>query len=160
MAINHLSLSSDYLKERSETLYFPREQSVHGAIAEQSQQEFTMLPTTQNEGWGFWGNLGGYASVAWPLAMTAITDATGESAEDVRTFLDSRFGRHFADSVHDALYQDSLGDQGCNMPQAIAKAVAQWMRWKIGRTAHGHYGIPLGMPHLSGFVIHCNIHQD
>ena len=125
-----------------------------------------MLPTTRNEGWGFWGTMGGYASEAWPLAMAAITDATeasGASAEDVRTFLDSRFGRHFADSVHDALYQDCLGDQGCqgcNMPQAIAKAVAQWMSWKIGRTAHNHYGIPMGMPHLSGFVIHCNIHQD
>jgi hypothetical protein len=107
--------------------------------------------------------MGGYASEAWPLAMAAITDATeasGASAEDVRTFLDSRFGRHFADSVHDALYQDCQGEQGSDMPQAIAKAVAQWMSWKIGRTAHGHYGIPMGMPHLSGFVIHCNIPQD
>lgn len=154
MAINHLSLSSDDLKERSEMLYFPREQSVHGAIAMQSQLEFNMLPMTQNEGWGFWGNLGGYASVAWPLAMTAITEATGESAEDVRTFLDSRFGRHFGDSVQDALHQ------GLDLPQAIAKAVSQWMSWKIGRSTHGQYGIPMGVPHLTGFVIHSNIDQD
>ena len=33
------------------------------------------IPATENESWGFWGTMGGYASVAWPIAMTAIAEA-------------------------------------------------------------------------------------
>ena len=53
------------------------------------------IPATQNDAWGFWGTMGDHASVAWPLAVRAVSDATGEDAEVVRAFLDSRFGRHF-----------------------------------------------------------------
>lgn len=40
----------------------------------------TNIPATRNEGWGFWGTMGGHACIAWPLAMTAVTDATGEAS--------------------------------------------------------------------------------
>ena len=33
------------------------------------------IPATRNEGWGFWGTMGGHASIAWPLAMQAIAAA-------------------------------------------------------------------------------------
>ena len=63
------------------------------------------IPTTQNEAWGFWGTMNEHASAAWPLAMNAISDATHQPLESVRTFLDSRHGRHFADDVQNGLYQ-------------------------------------------------------
>ena len=56
------------------------------------------IPATQNDAWGFWGTMNEHASAAWPLAMTAISDATGQPLESVRIFLDSRFGRHFFNS--------------------------------------------------------------
>jgi hypothetical protein len=118
------------------------------------QTTTNLLPATQNEDWGFWGTMGSQASTAWPIALTEISKITGESPEDVRPFLDSRHGRHFADTVHDALAQ------GRDMQAAIAQAIAQWMGWKIGRLTHREHGIPPGLPYLTGWVIHCNLHQD
>ena len=112
-----------------------------------------MMLTTQNEAWGFWGAMGGHASVAWPVAMTQIADATGEPFESVRLFLDSKQGRHFADAVQDGLAQDLALDA------AIAQVIAQWMDWKIGRITSRETGIPRGMPYLSGFVIHFGLHE-
>ena len=53
----------------------------------------TTIPASQNEAWGFWGTMNEHANAAWPLAMNAISDATGQPRESVRTFLDSRHGR-------------------------------------------------------------------
>ena len=33
------------------------------------------IPASQNEDWGFWGTMNEHAEAAWPLAMTAISDA-------------------------------------------------------------------------------------
>ena len=71
------------------------------------------IPTTTNESWGFWGTMNEKAQSAWPLAMTAVADATGQSLESVQTFLDSRHGRHFADDVNNALFL------GANLQDAI-----------------------------------------
>jgi hypothetical protein len=90
-----------------------------------------------------------YAEAAWPMAMTAISDATGQPLESVRTFLDSRHGRHFADDVHNGLFA------GANLKDAIEQATQRWMGWTIGRQTSKDYGIPRGMPYLVGFVIHC-----
>jgi hypothetical protein len=65
----------------------------------------TQIPATQNDAWGFWGTMNEHASAAWPLAMTAISDATSQPLESVRVFLDSRHGRHFADDVQNGLYE-------------------------------------------------------
>ena len=62
------------------------------------------IPTTMNEAWGFWGSMNERAEVAWPIAMTAISDATDQPLESVRLFLDSRHGRHFADEVLSGMY--------------------------------------------------------
>lgn len=112
------------------------------------------IPATQNEGWGFWGTMNEQASAAWPVAMAAVSDATGQPLESVRTFLDSRYGRHFADDV---LNQQ---DAGAGLADAINAATQRWMAWKIGRLTNRDYGIPRGLPYLTGFVIHCVIAEE
>ena len=114
----------------------------------------TNIPATRNEGWGFWGTMNEHASAAWPLAMTAISDATGQPLESVGTFLDSRFGRHFADEVHNGLFD------GKSIKDAIDAVTTKWMGWTIGRQTSKQYGIPRGLPYLTGFVIHCEITDE
>lgn len=112
------------------------------------------IPTTQNEDWGFWGTMNEHAATAWPMAMTAISDATNQHLESVRLFLDSHHGRPFADDVLNALLN------GHNVEQAIHAAVALWMGWTIGRVTSRDYGIPRGLPYLTGFVIHCEVTDE
>ncbi len=109
------------------------------------------IPATQNEAWGFWGTMNEHASAAWPLAMGAISDATHQPMESVRTFLDSRHGRHFADDVQNGLYE------GKALADAINAATGRWRGWTIGRQTSKQYGIPRDLPYLTGFVIHCEI---
>ena len=111
----------------------------------------TQIPATQNDAWGFWGTMNEHANAAWPLAMTAISNATGQPLESVRIFLDSRFGRHFADDVQNGLYE------GKSLQAAIDAATVRWMGWTIGRQTAKDYGIPRGLSYLTGFVIHCEI---
>ena len=113
-----------------------------------------MMPVTQNESYGFWGTMGGHASVAWPVAMTQIAEVTGEPLESVRAFLDSKQGRHFADSVQDGLARN------LDMHTAVTQATVKWMDWKIGRITARETGIPKGLPYLTGFVIHAQIIED
>jgi hypothetical protein len=98
--------------------------------------------------------MGGHASLAWPIAMAQVAEATSEPFESVRAFLDSKQGRHFADSVQDGLAA------GLAMDPAVAKAIAKWMDWKIGRITARETGIPRGMPYLSGFVIHAQLIEE
>ena len=114
----------------------------------------TQIPATQNELWGFYGTMNEQAEAAWPLAMMAISDATSQPLESVRTFLDSRHGRHFADDVQNGLYA------GATLADAIAQATQRWMGWTIGRQTAKQYGIPKGLPYLTGFVIHCEIVEE
>ena len=109
------------------------------------------IPASRNEGWGLYGTMNEHAEAAWPLAMTAVANATGESLDNVRAFLDSRFGRHFADEVLNVV------DEGKTLPDAIAAATSKWMAWTIGGRTSMDYGIPRGLPYLTGFVVHCGI---
>ena len=143
-----------------ESLGFQMEQRVNGVIAN-TDTEPTMtttqqaeIPATQNEAWGFWGTMNEHASTAWPLTMTAISDATSQPLESVQVFLDSRHGRHFADDVQNGLFV------GASLNDAIDKATAKWMGWTIGRQTSKQYGIPRGLPYLTGFVIHCEIAEE
>ena len=113
-----------------------------------------MMLSTQNETHGFWGTMGGHASVAWPLAMTQVAEATSEPFESVRAFLDSKQGRHFADTVQDGL------SIGLTMNAAVTKAITKWMDWMIGRITARETGIPRGMPYLTGFVIHAQLIEE
>jgi hypothetical protein len=86
----------------------------------------TILPTA-NTAWSFWGTMGEQAEAAWPVAFAAIQQTTGADAAAVRTYLDSRHGRHFADGVQDAMHA------GAGLVDAIAATTARWMGWRIGR---------------------------
>jgi len=112
------------------------------------------IPSSQNETWGFWGTLEDNAPKAWPLAMKTIAEATGEPLESIRAFLDSAQGRHFGDEVHNGLFR------GLDLAAAINAATRQWMSWTITRDISQDYGIPKGLPYLTGFVISAAIHDD
>jgi hypothetical protein len=114
----------------------------------------TQALATQNETFGFWGTMNEHATAAWPFASEAIAAATGCEPEQVRAFLDSRFGRHFADEVQNGLFV------GCNLKDAIDKATAKWMGWTIGRITAKNYGIPRGMAYLTGFVVQAAIDDE
>ena len=114
------------------------------------------IPQTQNREWGFFGTINhhGDPEIAWPIAITAIADATQLPATTVQAFLDSRHGRHFADDVSNELAAGSA------MAAAINAATTTWMAWRISsRTAH-ETGIPRGLPYLTGYVIHAEIEAD
>ena len=112
------------------------------------------IPTSTNHSRGFYGCLQEQAAAAWPLAMAAIAEATGEPLESVRAFLDSAQGRHFGDEVHNGLFR------GLDLVAAIDAATRQWMTWTIDRQISKDYGIPKGLPYLTGFVISAAIHDD
>ena len=114
----------------------------------------TPIPATQNEAWGFTGAMNEHATAAWPIAMAAISDATCQPLESVRAFLDSCHGRHFADSVQNGLYQ------GQTLQDAIDAATQRWMGWTMCRSDSKQFGIPKGLPYLTGFVIHCEIVEE
>jgi hypothetical protein len=144
-------------KNDRESLGFHALQRVNGVIANTDTEPTmttTHIPATQNEAWGFWGTMNDQAQSAWPIAMTAISDVTYQPLESVRTFLDSRHGRNFADDVLNELHA------GANLKDAIHAATQRWMGWTIGRQTSKQYGIPKGLPYLTGFVIHCEIVEE
>ena len=144
-------------KNDRESLGFHALQRVNGVIANTDTEPTmttTHIPATQNELWGFWGTMNDQAAAAWPITMTAISDATFQSLESVRAFLDSRHGRHFADDVLNGLHA------GANLQEAIHAATQRWMGWSIGRLTSKQHGIPKGLPYLTGFVIHCEIVEE
>ena len=114
----------------------------------------TQIPAPTVTDWGLYGTMNEQAGAAWPIAMTAISQASGESLDAVRIFLDSRHGRHFADDVLNGLHA------GANLQEAIHAATQRWMGWSIGRLTSKQHGIPKGLPYLTGFVIHCEIVEE
>jgi len=114
------------------------------------------IPTTRNTDWGFFGTIAhrADADAAWPIAMEAVGRATGCPETAVRDFLDSRYGRHFADDVANGLHT------GLTLKPAIDAAVERWMGWTINRRTGRETGIPRGVPYLTGFVTHCEIEAE
>lgn len=85
---------------------------------------------SQNEDWGFFGSIRHHFEnqpEAWAAAFLAVAEATGCAESAVRGFLDSRHGRHFADTVADGLFA------GHGLRGAIDAAVIVWMNWKHKR---------------------------
>jgi hypothetical protein len=120
------------------------------------QMASNTIPSTTNEAWGFFGTISHHAdaNTAWPIAVTAISTATGLDVGTVATFLDTRHGHHFADDVTNELAA------GKPITEAIAAATARWMAWRISpRTAH-ETGIPRGLLYLTGFALHAAIEAD
>jgi hypothetical protein len=48
-------------------------------------------------------------------------------------------------------------DTGRPLAEAIDAATGRWMGWTIGRHTSKDYGIPRGLPNLTGFVIHAGL---
>ena len=86
--------------------------------------------------------------------MAAVANATGCTQDEVRAFLDSRHGRHFADDVANGLFEHRP------LTDAIAAAATKWMGWTIGRATSRETGIPQGLPYLTGYVMHAAIEAD
>ena len=138
------------------SLGFSVEQSVTTVVKTINTKEVSMstntsIPATQNEAWGFWGTMQEEAPAAWAIALPAIATITGCEFDAARAFLDSRHGRHFADEVRNHLLK------GKALADAINAAITEWMGWTIGRQTSKQYGIPRGLPYLTGFVTHCGI---
>jgi hypothetical protein len=115
----------------------------------------TILPT-RNEPWGFFGTMqlaGADPVQSWTAASAMIAAETEASAEGVRDFLDSRYGRHFADDVMSELAKAGPG----KLEEAIEAAIARWQGWRIGRRTSRDEGIPAGLPYLTGWVTHFQI---
>lgn len=53
---------------------------------------------------------------------------------------------------------NALGD-GAKLNSAIAQATQRWMGWSIGSQTSKDYGIPKGLPYLTGFVALCEINE-
>ena len=49
---------------------------------------------------------------------------------------------------------------GKALKDAIDSATQTWMGWTIGRQTSKDYGIPKGLPYLTGFVIHCEVTDE
>jgi hypothetical protein len=114
----------------------------------------TNIPEATVADFGFWGTMQEHAPTAWHIASTAIAAATGCEPEQVRAFLDSRHGRHFADDVQNGLFA------GANLKDAIEAATQKWMTWTIGRNTAKQTGIPRGLPYLTGFVVQAAIDDE
>ena len=110
---------------------------------------------TENEGYGFYGimSLDGCADAAWGIAMREIGKNTGASSKAVRAFLDSSWGRHFADDVHCFLSDAPL-------EQAIKAAIVRWNSWKLNLRTRREYGIPTPMRYLSGMVYAAAVYAE
>jgi hypothetical protein len=111
------------------------------------QNGATTAIASTNEGRGFCGAIGQHAepNQAWALALARIATSTGCCDEAVRDFLDSRYGRHFADDVANGLCAEDL-------PSAIDEAIERWMDRRIDAAIESELGIPEGLPYLTGFV--------
>jgi hypothetical protein len=112
------------------------------------QNGVTTAIASKNEAWGFYGAIEQHAepNQAWALAVAGITTSKGRCDQAVRDFLDSRYGRHFADEV-------AIGVcGGRDLPSAIDEAIERWMDRRIDATIESGLGIPEGLPYLTGFV--------
>ena len=103
------------------------------------------IPTTENPEWGFFGTMTRQApasptEAAWNAALTAIVAATACTPDEARVFLDSRYGRHFADDVSGYL----LANQ--TIRAAIQSAVTRWMGWTITRATTPRRGSQAACP--------------
>lgn len=90
----------------------------------------TLSPTVTD--CGFWQALDYRAATAWPLAMSAVANATGGSQAATRDFLESKLGRVFGLDV------EMNCDLGLSLGDAVAKVTSIWMGW----TEESQHGMP------------------
>jgi hypothetical protein len=111
------------------------------------------IPATQNETYGFYGTVRDAdqpADCAWELAVVAISNSTLLPYEAVQCFLDSSFGRHFADEVLGAIQAEDI-----NLHTAITNCVKRWLNYSVSRADRSRFGVPHGVNYLTALVIYC-----
>ena len=55
---------------------------------------------------------------------------------------------------------ESVSGNEAEIADAIEQATARWMDWTISLQTSKQYGIPRGLPYLTGFVIHCEVTDE
>ncbi|APF85487.1 hypothetical protein [Ralstonia pseudosolanacearum] len=108
------------------------------------QSTYPVINTT-NRGGGFYGAMRYSAAAAWPLAMVAISKATGAAPRVVRFFLDSAHGERFGEDVLNAL---ALGLQ-----RAIDHVTEEWMNRAVDEQTAKTYGIRSGPSYLKSHLV-------
>ena len=114
----------------------------------------TTILASNNTGYGFHGTMGQHAGTAWPLAFAAIAEATQDSAEAVRWFLDSRYGRHFADDVLNRI------NDGHPLQDAISMATTSWRDKRISHWLCSKYGVPYRKTMLASYVAEYHVASE
>lgn len=112
---------------------------------------------TKNPEFGLWGTMaciGQPPETAWAIALPLIAQATGCSFEAARDLMDSTHGRHFADEVANQLARR------LSLDTAIRAAIDVFQGWRIDRRVTRQYGIPAGLPYLTGWAHHFEILGD
>ena len=95
-----------------------------------------MYPRTQNAACGFFGAIEAHdfdPESIWQEAVEAITTIGTTSINDAVVFLDSKYGRKFADDVLNALHRKS--------EHPVADAVILWSCWKFPKSLARSHGI-------------------
>lgn len=105
------------------------------------------MEKTRNEGYGFYGTMSGDggADEAWAVAMQFIIAETAAAADEVRAFLDSCWGRHFADTLRCRMRTNPLRE-------AMLETIREWNSRKLSLRQRRELGIPMPMPYLNGMV--------
>lgn len=106
------------------------------------------IPHTTNPAYGFYGTIATHAPAnkLWDLAFRRIEAVTKGQPEDIAAFLDSRYGRHFADDVVSRL-MDGLDEE-----TALEATVTRWYGLKLGARLAYETGMPSKMSYLQGMV--------
>jgi hypothetical protein len=112
----------------------------------------TAVEASQNARYGFWGTIAlqvgpAFVDTAWTDAMVQVAQATGCETWEVRAFLDSRYGRHFADDVSNEFAR--VG----SVQRAIEEVVGRWMKRQVDERTRANFGIPRGVPYLTAVVV-------
>lgn len=110
-------------------LVFSPERSVSVGMAFQDDMDMT-ASAARNPDWGFWGTAkrNGYdPQIAWDVAADCLATAFRLNADEIRTLLDARFGRHLADDL-------SFIPGGPATPKAIERHVMDRLANRIWRS--------------------------
>jgi hypothetical protein len=106
------------------------------------------LPRPRNLSRGFWGTLGKAGiepAMAWPIALLALMDTSGEPLESISTFLDSRMGEQFARAVMVHTHA------GAGIGRAVRLVTDDWMARPLDEIARLVYRLD-DLPFLVGWI--------
>ncbi|MGA4423086.1 hypothetical protein ACI2UY_23365 [Ralstonia nicotianae] len=112
-------------------------------------QTMYQVINTTNRAAGFYGTMGQYAAEAWPLAMAAISRATGAAPRVVRFFLDSAHGKRFGEDLLTTLAQ--------GLQRAIDHVTEEWMARAVDEQTAKTCGIRSGPSYLKSHLVACAV---